>query len=138
MGVHGIHAMDFNKLTATNTQLEKDLPEVNPENGGSRTFSELTHVVGALITTARDGCVIVGMVVPESVPVLELHGFQVESTKATNKIRSLTPRSTARAITNGELDSMGVTRWSYRTVTARDAKGIILHCCGKSTKRTYC
>ena len=69
---------------------------------------------------------IVGMVIPESTPVLELHGFQVESTKAADKIRSLSPRSTARAITNGELDSMGVTTMSYRTVTARDAKGIIL------------
>ena len=59
-------------------------------------------MVGALISIPRDGYVIVGMVVPESVPVLELRSLVVEDEASNAKIMSMSSLVTARAITSGE------------------------------------
>ena len=47
---------------------------------------------------------IVGMVVPESAPVLELRSLVVEDEASRTKLLSMSSLATARAITSGEID----------------------------------
>ena len=88
---------------STSKWIERSNLEGNLEFEGTRALNDLKPTVGTLISIPRDGYVTVGMVIPESVSVLELLGFKC-----------------------GGLVSTGVSTVRYRLTMADNAKGIIL------------
>ena len=68
----------------------------------------------------------IGMVVPDTTPVLELQGFRVSDARARDRVKSLSLHSIAKTITSGGMNSLGVESMRYREKMAKNASGVIL------------
>ena len=84
-----MHAETSEPGTSTSLWADRDGLAGKVDIEGSRTLADLKNMVGALISIPRDGYVIVGMVVPESAPVLELRSLVVEDEKSRSKLLSM-------------------------------------------------
>ena len=102
-------------LLADNTMLED-----------SRTVDGLRSMIGALVSVPSNGYIVVGMVVPQHTPILELHGYHVKDGAARDKVLSMSPYELARVISNGELWETGITSIRYRIKPAEEVKGLAL------------